>query len=47
MIGLTESTQALPFQKVRHQVSTLDAQPAPNGGVLVLVTGQLLVCLQR
>ena len=35
--------QGLPFQKVKHQVSTLDAQPTLNEGVLILVTGQLLV----
>ncbi|KAF5016095.1 hypothetical protein F66182_12333, partial [Fusarium sp. NRRL 66182] len=34
----------LPFQKVQHQVATLDAQPSnENGGILVLVTGALLV----
>ncbi|KAG5925690.1 Nuclear transport factor 2 [Claviceps africana] len=34
----------LPFQKVKHQVSTLDAQPSnDNGGIIILVTGQLLV----
>lgn len=36
--------QTLPFQKVVHQVSTLDAQPSNNGGILVMVTGALLVC---
>lgn len=36
--------QELPFQKVLHQVATLDAQPSgENGGILVLVTGALLV----
>ncbi|KAL8651440.1 MAG: hypothetical protein Q9226_004713, partial [Calogaya cf. arnoldii] len=34
----------LPFQKVEHQVSTLDAQPSgPEGGIIVMVTGALLV----
>ncbi|OKL63419.1 Nuclear transport factor 2 [Talaromyces atroroseus] len=34
----------LPFQKVQHQVATLDAQPSnETGGILVLVTGALLV----
>ncbi|KAK0707491.1 hypothetical protein B0H67DRAFT_647675 [Lasiosphaeris hirsuta] len=32
----------LPFQKVTHQVTTLDAQPSPNG-IFILVTGQLKV----
>lgn len=36
--------QGLPFQKVKHQVSTLDAQPSnQEGGIIILVTGQLLV----
>lgn len=38
-------SQSLPFEKVKHQVSTLDAQPSsPDGGILILVTGALLVC---
>jgi hypothetical protein len=39
MLGL----QGLPFLKVLHQVETKDAQPGPNGSVIVLVTGKLLV----
>lgn len=36
--------QELPFQKVQHEVGTLDAQPASqSGNILVLVTGKLLV----
>jgi hypothetical protein len=36
--------QGLPFEKVKHAVSTLDAQPTLEGkGILILVTGQLLV----
>lgn len=36
--------QDLPFKQVQHQVSTLDAQPSnPNGAILVIVTGALLV----
>lgn len=38
--------QSLPFQKVVHKVSTLDAQPSNEaGGILVMVTGALLVRL--
>lgn len=34
----------LPFKKVNHRISTLDAQPAsPNGDILVMVTGELLL----
>lgn len=41
---IVEKLTSLPFQKVQHKITTLDAQPAsPNGDVLVLVTGVLLV----
>ncbi|CAH1269698.1 NUTF2 [Branchiostoma lanceolatum] len=32
---------ALPFQKVQHVVTTVDCQPMLDGGVLVMVVGQL------
>lgn len=36
--------QTLPFQKVQHIVTTLDAQPSnESGGILVMVTGGLKV----
>ncbi|KAI9900559.1 hypothetical protein N3K66_004821 [Trichothecium roseum] len=41
--SITEKLVSLPFTKVKHQVSTLDAQPAANNGIVILVTGQLLV----
>jgi hypothetical protein len=37
------NSQSLPFAKVKHQVSTLDAQPVEGGGIIILVTGALLV----
>ena len=38
--------QALPFSQIKHQVTTLDAQPSSeDGGILVLVTGALLVSI--
>ena len=43
---LTDSyeLQSLPFDKIKHQISTLDAQPSNEaGGILVMVTGALLV----
>lgn len=43
--AIVEKLAGLPFQKVKHAVSTLDAQPTVQDGVLVLVTGQLLVRL--
>ncbi|KAH8884672.1 nuclear transport factor 2 [Thozetella sp. PMI_491] len=41
--AIVEKLAGLPFQKVKHQLATLDAQPSLNDGVLILVTGQLLV----
>ncbi|KIN02108.1 hypothetical protein OIDMADRAFT_18825 [Oidiodendron maius Zn] len=42
--GIVEKLSSLPFQQVKHQVSTLDAQPSGDaGGILILVTGALLV----
>ncbi|KAJ9191566.1 hypothetical protein DTO166G4_934 [Paecilomyces variotii] len=42
--GIVEKLTSLPFEKVVHQVTTLDAQPSSEtGGILVMVTGALLV----
>jgi hypothetical protein len=43
--AIIEKLTSLPFRKVAHRISTLDAQPAsPNqGDVIVMVTGDLLI----
>lgn len=42
--NIIEKLTSLPFQKVQHRISTLDAQPASESGdVLVMVTGELLI----
>ncbi|KAL1848236.1 Nuclear transport factor 2 [Paecilomyces lecythidis] len=42
--GIVEKLTSLPFQKVVHQLATLDAQPSSeSGGILVMVTGALLI----
>ncbi|KAI4233104.1 MAG: hypothetical protein L6R40_007169 [Gallowayella cf. fulva] len=42
--GSSTRHQDLPFQKVQHQISTLDAQPSgAEGGIMVMVTGALKV----
>ncbi|EKD12168.1 hypothetical protein LZ554_005267 [Drepanopeziza brunnea f. sp. 'monogermtubi'] len=42
--GIVDKLSSLPFVKVKHAVSTLDAQPSgDHGGILILVTGALLV----
>lgn len=40
---ITEKLGGLPFQSCQHRVVSLDAQPSVGGGILVFVTGQLLV----
>ncbi|CDH59895.1 ntf2p [Lichtheimia corymbifera JMRC:FSU:9682] len=43
--AIIEKLVGLPFQKVAHRISTIDAQPAnpTSGTILVTVTGQLLI----
>ncbi|PHH66571.1 hypothetical protein CDD81_7046 [Ophiocordyceps australis] len=47
VLGVTnilEKLANLPFQQVKHEISTLDAQPSNGeGGIMILVTGRLLV----
>ncbi|CAO3588513.1 unnamed protein product [Absidia cylindrospora] len=43
---VTEKLVSLPFQKVVHHISTIDAQPSTaDGSILVIVSGQLLVSM--
>ncbi|KAH7400600.1 hypothetical protein DE146DRAFT_653447 [Phaeosphaeria sp. MPI-PUGE-AT-0046c] len=41
--AIVEKLQNLPFQQIQHRTDTIDAQPVGEDGVLVLVTGALLV----
>ncbi|KAK0673032.1 hypothetical protein QBC41DRAFT_242425 [Cercophora samala] len=41
--SIAEKLANLPFQKVKHHFDTADAQPTATGGIVILVTGQLLV----
>jgi hypothetical protein len=41
--AILEKLQNLPFQQVQHRTDTIDAQPSGDDGILVLVTGALLV----
>mmetsp|Transcript_9409 Transcript_9409/g.38530 ORF Transcript_9409/g.38530 Transcript_9409/m.38530 type:complete len:123 (-) Transcript_9409:134-502(-) len=34
-------TESLSFKQVRHEVATMDVQPCPGNGILVVVTGML------
>ena len=43
--AIVDKLSALPFQKVQHAVTTIDAQPSnpTQGPLIVTVTGRLLV----
>ncbi|KAK0742461.1 hypothetical protein B0T21DRAFT_361424 [Apiosordaria backusii] len=41
--NIAEKLANLPFQKVKHEFATADAQPTATGGIVILVTGKLLV----
>ncbi|KAK4109782.1 nuclear transport factor 2 [Canariomyces notabilis] len=41
--SIAEKLTNLPFQKVTHQSAPPEAQPTANGGIIILVTGQLVV----
>ncbi|KAF2191104.1 nuclear transport factor 2 [Zopfia rhizophila CBS 207.26] len=41
--AIIEKLQNLPFQQVQHRSDTIDAQPSAEDGILVLVTGALMV----
>lgn len=40
---IMEKLGGLPFQSCQHRVVSLDSQPSVGGGILVFVTGQLIV----
>ncbi|CAG8947870.1 unnamed protein product [Penicillium salamii] len=42
--GIVEKLSSLPFQKVEHTVSSLDAQPSSDGNIVILLAGTLWVC---
>ncbi|KAG0173169.1 Nuclear transport factor 2 [Apophysomyces sp. BC1034] len=42
--NIVEKLVSLPFAKVAHKVTTIDAQPSTaNGSIIVIVTGVLLI----
>eukprot|EP01130_Rhizamoeba_saxonica_P004091 TRINITY_DN1683_c0_g2_i1.p1 TRINITY_DN1683_c0_g2~~TRINITY_DN1683_c0_g2_i1.p1 ORF type:complete len:123 (+),score=29.39 TRINITY_DN1683_c0_g2_i1:28-396(+) len=41
--AISEKIVGLPFQSVKHRVVSIDAQPSPGNGVLVFVSGELLI----
>jgi len=39
--NIIEKLSNLPFTAIQHIVTKLDAMPTPNGGVIIMVNGQL------
>lgn len=39
--AILEKLQSLSFQKIQHLVTAIDSQPTMDGGVLIVVLGQL------
>lgn len=40
---MTKLTTGLSFKTVKHVSKTMDVQPSGNGGLLVIVTGDIFV----
>ena len=40
---ITQKLTSLPFQQCQHRISSLDGQPSMSQGILIFVTGQILV----
>lgn len=40
-VNIIEKLSTLPFQAIQHIVTKLDSMPTANGGVLIMVSGQL------
>ena len=45
--AILQNLQSLPFQKVQHQIVTIDCQPTPGGGVRVMICVNLLIDAER
>ncbi|KAF2473120.1 putative nuclear transport factor 2 [Lindgomyces ingoldianus] len=41
--AIVEKLQNLPFQQVQHRADTVDSQPSADDGIMVMVTGALMV----
>jgi hypothetical protein len=41
--AIVEKLQNLPFQQIQHRTDTVDAQPSADDGIMVLVTGALML----
>jgi len=43
---ITQKLTSLPFQQCQHRISSLDGQPSMSQGILIFVTGQILVRIE-
>ena len=41
--AITQKLTSLPFQQCQHRISSLDGQPSLSQGILIFVTGQIMV----
>ncbi|EUC42760.1 hypothetical protein COCMIDRAFT_7720 [Bipolaris oryzae ATCC 44560] len=41
--AIVEKLQNLPFEQIQHRTDTVDAQPSAEDGIMVLVTGALMI----
>lgn len=41
--AIVQKIMSLPFQKVQHQIVKCDCQPSVNEGIVIFITGNLLV----
>ena len=46
-LSLYSLEKNLPFQQIQHRTDTVDCQPVDENGIVVLVTGALLVGICR
>ena len=42
-MAITQKLVSLPFQKVQHEIITVDNQPTASGGIMVFICGNLKV----
>jgi hypothetical protein len=41
--AITQKLTSLPFQQCQHRINSLDSQPSLSQGILIFVTGQIMV----
>jgi Nuclear transport factor 2 (NTF2) domain len=41
--AIIQKLTSLPFTQCKHHVSSIDVQPSVSGGIIVFITGQIMV----